>query len=131
MLAIGVAPRAENAYGLVAGPDRPTWCRVAVVQGEFRLVQRGPDPGLEVVAVGHALSMLLAQGFAGLNQRAGGSIPSRRTIVMSQDIRRHLESLTRLWSGLANSLGLIIHGWVEDQFADDLAGGGLALGRAW
>src|SRR5215211_1993244 len=39
--------------------------------------------------------------------------------------RRHLEPLTRLWSGLANSLGLIIHGWVEDQFADDLAGGGV------
>src|SRR5215212_2902921 len=42
------------------------------------------------------------------------------------DVARHigrLEPLTRLWSGLANSLGLIIHGWVEDQFADDLAGG--------
>ena len=30
MLAIGVAQRAKDAYGLVAGPDQPAWGRVAV-----------------------------------------------------------------------------------------------------
>ena len=39
--------------------------------------------------------------------------------------RRHLEPLTRLWSGLANALGLVVDGWVEDELADELAGGGV------
>src|SRR5829696_6888942 len=34
-------------------------------------------------------------------------------------------ALTRLWPGLAETSGLIIHGWVEDELADDLAGGGM------
>src|SRR5436190_20929297 len=45
MLPMGVAPRTEDTYGLVAGPERPAWGRVAVVQGELRLVQGGLDPG--------------------------------------------------------------------------------------
>ena len=39
--------------------------------------------------------------------------------------RRHLEPLTRLWSGLADTAGLVIDGWVEHQLADELAGGGV------
>ena len=64
MLPIGVAQRTQDAHGLVAGPERPAWVRVAVVQGDLRFVQRGLDPGQEVVAVGHAVSMLLAQRLA-------------------------------------------------------------------
>ena len=35
MLAIGVAQRAKDAYGLVAGPDGPAWGRVAVEHGKL------------------------------------------------------------------------------------------------
>src|SRR5829696_4306762 len=58
MLSMGVAPRTQDAHGLVAGPERPAWRGVPVMQGELRLVQGGFDPGLEVVAVGHEVSML-------------------------------------------------------------------------
>jgi hypothetical protein len=39
--------------------------------------------------------------------------------------RRHVEPLTRLWPGFANSPALVIDGWVEDQLADELSGGGV------
>jgi hypothetical protein len=29
------------------------------------------------------------------------------------------------WSGFAYASGLVIAGWVKDQFADELAGGGV------
>src|SRR3954451_17735627 len=45
MLPMGVAPRTQDAHGLVAGPERPARGCVAVVRGELRLVQDGPDPG--------------------------------------------------------------------------------------
>ena len=44
------------------------------------------------------------------------------------DVARHagrLEPLTRLWSGLADTLGLVIDGWVEVWSSDDFAGGGV------
>src|SRR5688572_5861763 len=44
------------------------------------------------------------------------------------DVARHtgrLEPLSRLWSGFADASGLVIDGWVEDQLADELAGGGV------
>jgi hypothetical protein len=40
-----LSPRTQDAHGLVAGPERPAWGRITVVQGELRLVQRGLDPG--------------------------------------------------------------------------------------
>src|SRR4029453_4757182 len=43
---------------LVAGPQCPPGEGVAVVQGELRVVERGPDPREEVVVIGHALRML-------------------------------------------------------------------------
>jgi hypothetical protein len=58
MVPAGVAQRTQDADGLVAGPDSPARARVAVVQRELRFVQRRPDPGQEVVAVGHLLIML-------------------------------------------------------------------------
>src|SRR5215212_4360686 len=44
------------------------------------------------------------------------------------DVARHsgrLEPLTRFWSGLADALGLVVDVWVEDELADDFAGGGV------
>src|ERR671924_1812931 len=35
-LPMGVAPRTQDAHRFVARPERPTWRRVAVVQGELR-----------------------------------------------------------------------------------------------
>jgi hypothetical protein len=32
--------------------------------------------------------------------------------------RRHLEPLIGFWSGVADTLGLVVDGWVEDQFSD-------------
>lgn len=61
MLATGVAPRTQDAHRVVVGPERPARGRVAVVQGELRFVQRRLDPGKEVVAVGHAVNIGLAQ----------------------------------------------------------------------
>ena len=43
-----------------------------------------------------------------------GSNPTLAASVMSQDIRGRLEPLTRLWSGVADTSSLVIHGWVED-----------------
>src|SRR5436190_15805878 len=45
VLPMGVAPRTEDAHGLVTGPERPARARVAVVQGKLRVVQGGLDPG--------------------------------------------------------------------------------------
>jgi hypothetical protein len=53
-LAKGAAQRAQDAHGLVTGPERPAGGGVAVVQRQLRLVQRCPDPGQELVAIGHA-----------------------------------------------------------------------------
>jgi hypothetical protein len=38
MPTIGVAQRTQNAHGLVAGPQRAAWGRVAVEEGELRFV---------------------------------------------------------------------------------------------
>src|SRR5262245_308755 len=45
ILPMSVSPRPQYAHGLIARPQRPSWGRVAVVQGELRFVQRSPDPG--------------------------------------------------------------------------------------
>ncbi len=55
---------------------------------------------------------------------ADGSNPSVRKDIGVRlpspaqcDVARHtgrLEPLTRLWSGLADTSSLVIHGWVED-----------------
>src|SRR4029077_1565037 len=60
LLPVGVPPRTQDTHGLIAGPERPAWGGVAVVQGELRFVERALDPGQEVLAVGHAVSMLQA-----------------------------------------------------------------------
>jgi len=56
-MALRHAPR--TLTGLVAGPERAAGPGIAVVQCAFRVVQRAVDPGEEVVAVGHALSILV------------------------------------------------------------------------
>src|SRR4051794_9867451 len=54
LLAVGVAPRAEDADGAGARPERPARPGIAVVQGDLCVVERGSDPGQEVVTVAHA-----------------------------------------------------------------------------
>ncbi len=44
LLPMCVAPRTQDAHGLVAGPERPAWGRVAFVQGQLCLAQRRLDP---------------------------------------------------------------------------------------
>ena len=39
--------------------------------------------------------------------------------------RKHFEPLWRVFPGLADTAGLVIDGWVEDELADNLAGGGV------
>src|SRR4051812_1533568 len=64
-LPVGVAPCTQHADGLVARPDGPPGCWVAVVQGELRLVQRRLPPGQEILAVGHAPRMRSCALFPG------------------------------------------------------------------
>src|SRR3954454_24344422 len=64
-LPVGVAPCTQHADGLVARPDGPPGCGVAVVQGELRLVQRRRHPGQEILAVGHAPRMRSCTHFPG------------------------------------------------------------------
>src|SRR3954468_13804383 len=70
-LPVGVAPRTQHADGLVARPDGPPGRGVAVVQGEFRLVQRRLRPGQEILAVGHAPRM-----------RSCAYVPGDRGLIM-------------------------------------------------
>ena len=58
--AVGVAPRTQDADGLVAGPQRPPGRWVTFVQRTLRLVQRGLDPRQKFLAVAHAFMMLPA-----------------------------------------------------------------------
>jgi hypothetical protein len=44
---------------------------------------------------------------------------------MSQDIPDASNPQVGFWSGVADTSGLVVDGWVEGQFADDLAGGGV------
>ncbi|MFF9908966.1 hypothetical protein [Streptomyces sp. NPDC013457] len=53
----GGAPRSQDAYRLGARPERPPGSGVAVVQRDLRLVQRGPQPGQEVVSIAHVFIM--------------------------------------------------------------------------
>src|SRR5919197_2985707 len=64
MLSVGVAPCAQDAHGLVPGPECPASGRVPVVQGELRFVQGGLDPAEEVVAVTHAAARSWSSTFA-------------------------------------------------------------------
>ena len=68
-LAVRVAPRTQDAHGLIAGPDRPPGCRVAVVQRELRLVQRGLDPRTKILQVRHVLMMLPGLCTQGLSDK--------------------------------------------------------------
>lgn len=54
----GVAPGAQDAHGLVAGPNGPTRGGVSIEEGHLSLVKRGPDPGKELIVLGHVPSML-------------------------------------------------------------------------
>ena len=54
LLAVGIAPRAQDADGFVARPDRPARSGVAVVQGQLCLVERSVDPRQEIAAVAHS-----------------------------------------------------------------------------
>jgi hypothetical protein len=60
VLPVGVPPGTQDGHGLTAGPERAARRRIAVVEGELSLVQRGLDPAQKVVAVGHGVSMPLA-----------------------------------------------------------------------
>jgi hypothetical protein len=57
-----------------------------------------------------------------------GSSVFKSPLAHQCDVARHtgrLEPLTRLLACFADASGLVVHGWVEDEFSDDLAGGGV------
>ena len=56
-LADSIAPRTQDADGLVARPEGSPRTGVAIVQCEFRVVEIALDPRPEIVSIGHALSM--------------------------------------------------------------------------
>lgn len=58
ILPISVPEGAEHAYRFLAGPQGPAWFRVAVVKGQFCLVEGGFDPSQKFFFVAHAASML-------------------------------------------------------------------------
>jgi hypothetical protein len=52
-----VGDGSQDADSLIAGPDGPTWCWIAVVDGDLRVVKVCVEPGPEVVAVSHVFIM--------------------------------------------------------------------------